>query len=272
MLRFGPAGTPIQCEKDSTFEGIKCAKSLGLDAYEIEFVRGVRMKEDSAYSISKLVKDLDIVISSHAPYYINLATLEKEKAERSKNHIISSSRITELAGGWITVVHPGYYQKLSKKEAYSLVKKRLEEILEVLSQENIKTKIGIETMGKLSSFGKLEEVLSLYQDLERIYPVIDFAHLRALNIYKFTETDHYVKVFEMFGEEIEKNFHVHFSEIEFTEKGEKRHLPLETNNEPDYKAFIRACVENGFSGSVICESPKIDIDAQLMKKYYEEIK
>ncbi len=273
-LRFGPAGTPIQCDKKGTYEGLKCAHSLGLDAYEMEFVHGVKMGETLAHSISELSRQLDFSLSSHAPYYINLATTDDAKAERSKDHIILSAKITGIAGGRITVVHPGYYMNLSKEEAYKLVRKRLLEVEEVLSRLKIKTLIGIETMGKFSSFGKLEEVLSLSAEIKQVFPVIDFAHLRALNISKFNKKEDFVKIFELVEKELGinsvKNFHVHFSEIEFTEKGEKNHLPLGTKYEPDYRAFIDACIENGYSGTVICESPKIDIDAQLMKSYYEE--
>ena len=74
---------------------------------------------------------------------------------------------------------------------------------------------------------------------------------------------------EELGRDVVENFHVHFSEIEFSEKGERNHLPLKTKYEPDYRAFIDVCIENGYGGVVICESPKIDIDAQLMKEYYE---
>ncbi len=274
MLYFGPAGTPIQCEKSETLEGIKCAKELGLNAYEVEFVRGVKMKEELALKIKEENQKLKLRISSHAPYYINLATMEKDKEKRSIYHILSSAKTTYLMGGDITVIHPGYYQKLSKEKAYELVRERLKKIAERIREEKIKVKLGIETMGKLSTFGKLEEVIKLSQEIDEVYPVIDFAHLRALKVSSFKEEEDYIKIFETIEEEVEgyaKNFHVHFSEIEFGEKGEKRHLELGTNYEPDYRAFIRACVNNGFSGVVICESPKIDIDAQKMKEYYEEI-
>ena len=272
-LRFGPAGTPIQCDKSSTYEGIKCAYSLGLNAFEMEFVHGVKMGETLANSINQLSSSLGMKMSSHAPYYINLATTEEEKAKRSAFHIISSAHITDLAGGKITVVHPGFYQKLSKKEAYLLVKKRLLDIVSELKARKIKTKVGIETMGKYTAFGKIEEVLSLSSEIEQVSPVIDFAHLRALKLYSFTKKEHYIKIFDMVEKELGRkaveNFHIHFSEIEFSEKGEIKHLPLKTKYEPDYRAFIDTCIENGYSGVVICESPKIDIDAQLMKKYYE---
>ena len=275
-MRFGPAGVPLQCPSSSTYEGIKCTKALGLDAMEMEFVRGVRMKQGLAKEINSLAKELDVKLSSHAPYYINLATKDKEKAKRTFFHIYSSAKITHFAGGYITVVHPGYYQQLGKEEAYRLVKKRLEEIVERLKQERIKTLIGIETMGKVKAFGKIDEVLSLSQEVEQVYPVIDFAHLRALQISSFKKPEDFVKIIEYFenglGSKFAKNLHIHFSEIEFTEKGEKNHLVLGTKYEPDYRAFLKACVEQGYKGVVISESPEIDKDAVKMKKYYERIR
>ncbi len=274
MIRFGPAGTPEEC--NSTLEGIEFSYKEGLDAFELEFVRGVKMKEEKAREIREISEKLGVKLSSHAPYYINLASKEEAKLNRSIYHIYSSAKITDIAGGRITVIHPGYYMGMSKEEAYGRVKKALLKIEEKLKKEKIKTLLGIETMGKVNSFGKVEEVINLAREIEAVFPVIDFSHLRALNLFSFKEKEHYIKIFDMFekelGREVVENFHVHFSEIEFGEKGEKRHLILGTKYEPDYRVFLETCVEQGYKGVVICESPKIDKDAVLMKKYYEGIK
>jgi deoxyribonuclease-4 len=271
-VRFGPAGVPIQCEGSGTHDGVKCCAQLGLRAMEMEFVHGVRMKDESASEIRKTAKELDISLSSHAPYYVNLCTGEEQKIKSSKRHIYESARITALAGGNITVFHPGFYQKLAPNEAYSRAKERLLEIEETLKADNVKIRLGAETVGKPTAFGGLDENIRLSQELEMVEPVIDFAHLVARGDMKLASAEDYRKLFTKLENELGDyvtRFHSHFSEIEYSEKGERNHLVLGTRDEPPYKPLMRVLAENGYSGTVICESPQIDIDALKMMAEYE---
>jgi deoxyribonuclease-4 len=270
-VRFGPAGIPIQCKGDSTIDGVRCCAELGLDAMEMEFVHGVRMKDNYAKEIRPVAEELGISLSSHAPYYVNLCSQEKPKIVNSGKHIIGSARATFLAGGGITVFHPGYYQGRSPQEAYDAAKEVLQRIEESLKQEGIKVRLGAETVGKKSAFGGLDENIRLSQELEMVEPCIDFAHVLARGDARLEGEDDYLRIFQRLEEELGdyvKRFHCHFSEIEFTEKGERNHLPLGTNNKPPFKPFMKVLAENGYSGTVICETPKIDIDALKMMEEY----
>lgn len=272
MMRFGPAGIPIQCKGD-TLEGIECCKQLGLEAMEIEFVRGVKMSNQGAKEAGEKAKELDIRISSHAPYYVNLCTLDRVKAEGSIRHIFLAAKATFLANGWITVFHPGFYQKLSKEEAFQIAKKRLLEIKEKMDAEGIKCILGAETVGKKSAFGGFKENIRLAKELDFVKPVIDFSHIHARRDILIKGEEEYRKIFSILEKELGdyvKNFHSHFSEINYNEKGELNHLSLGTNNEPPYKPLMKVVAELGYSGTIICESPKIEMDALLMQKEYEK--
>lgn len=274
-VRFGPAGVPIQCEGSSTIEGVRCCKELGLTAMEMEFVRGVRMNDAHAKEVKKAAKELDIALSSHAPYYVNLCTQDKQKIKNTKRHILQAARATFLAGGSITVFHPGYYQKQTPEEAYKAAKRVLKEIEAELKQEGIKIRLGAETVGKRSAFGGLDENIRLSQELGMVEPCIDFAHLHARGDFRIKNADDYRAIFNRLEKELGsyvKRFHCHFSEIEYSEKGERNHLPLGTANTPPFKPFMKVLAENGYSGTVICESPRLDIDALKMKKEYERLR
>ncbi|MBU0528080.1 TIM barrel protein [Candidatus Micrarchaeota archaeon] len=274
-IRFGPAGIPIQCKGSSTLEGVTCCRELGLDAMEMEFVHGVRMGELAAKEIAVASKKLDISLSSHAPYYINLCTDDEHKINNSKRHIFDAAKITSLAGGNITVFHPGFYQKLSPKEAYERAKKVLMEIEESLIQNNIKIRLGAENVGKKTAFGSLDENINLSSELEMVEPVIDFAHLHARGDFKIRGESDYLAIFEKLESRLGdyvKRFHCHFSEINYSDKGERNHLVLGSNNEPPYEPFIKVLAENGYCGTVICESPQIDIDAMKLMDEYKRMK
>ena len=274
-IRFGPAGIPIQCDGKSTLEGVECCHELGLRAMEMEFVRGVRLKKTNAEKIKKISEKLDVMLSSHAPYYVNFCSVEKEKQKTSLRNIYQAAEITHAAGGRITVFHPGYYQKLSREEAYKTAKKALKDVWEKIRSRKIKVVLGAETVGKKSQFGGFEEVIKLSQELSFVQPVLDFAHMQARGDFSIKTADDYRKIFGILERELGgyvKHFHSHFSEIEYTEKGERHHLPLGKKNVPPYKPLMKVLAENGYSGVVISESPKLDIDALKMKKEYNKFR
>ena len=274
MIRFGPAGIPLQCD-GNILDGIGCCYDIGLSAMEMEFVHGVRMKEDVAKKAAQISKEKDISLSSHAPYYINFCTQEEQKLENTKNHLFASAKITSMCGGNITVFHPGFYQKLTKEEAFEAAKSNLKDLVEKLKQNNIKIRLGAETVGKKSSFGGLNENIKLSQEIEMVEPVIDFAHVHARGDLRLTSEKDYLFLFNKLENELGdyvKRFHCHFSEINYSNKGELNHFILGTNNEPPFEPFMKVLAENGYSGTVICETPKLDIDALVLKDKYEKLR
>ncbi len=271
MMRFGPAGIPLQCEAKSTIDGIRCCKSLGLLAMEMEFVRGVKMADGTAREAGKAAKALDVKISSHAPYYVNLCTTDRVKAEAGKRHIFLAAKATFLANGETTVFHPGFYQKMGKEEAFAAAKKRLVELKEKMDGESVKCILGAETVGKKSAFGGFAENVRMAQELDFVKPVLDFAHLHARRDFTIRGEDDYRRIFSILDRELPgytKNIQCHFSEINYSDKGELNHLPLGTNNEPPFRPLMKVLAESGIGGTIICETPKLDLDALVMQEEY----
>lgn len=270
LVRFASAGIPIQCE-GGNLEAVQCSRDLGLGAFEIEFVRGVKMKEGSARDIAASARKNDVLISSHAPYYVNCCTQEKSKVAGTIRHIFSSAQATGWCGGTITVFHPGYYQKLSKEEAFQAAKKVLLMIKEKMDKEKVKgVLLGAETVGKKSAFGGLDEVIRLHEELGFVWPVLDFAHLLARGDFPCKTEEDYCKLFETIEKRIPgygKDFHSHFSSIGYTEKGERNHLPISANV-PPYKPLVKMLAENGIVGRVVCESPQLEYDALVLQEEY----
>ncbi len=274
-IRFGPAGIPIQCGGHSTLEGVKCCRELGLDAMEIEFVQGVRMSDGLAGEVAAEARKLGVSLSSHAPYFVNLCSTEPGKVAGTRRHILASARTTALAGGGITVFHPGFYQKLAPPEAFGIAKKALEGIEAELKAGGVGIRLGAETVGKKSAFGGLDENIRLAQQLEMVEPVLDFAHLHARGDVRIRCEADYRAIFDRLEKELDgyvKRFHCHFSEINYSAKGELNHYPLGTNNEPPFRPLMKLLAENGYAGTVICETPKLDLDALLMQKEYLRLK
>ncbi|MFN3995775.1 MAG: TIM barrel protein, partial [bacterium] len=97
MLLFGTAGIPNSSKKD-TFSGIMRIRELNLDAMELEFVHGVKISHINAQKINTFSNKYSVKLSAHAPYYINLNSLDKEKIEASIHRIIKTIEISHICG------------------------------------------------------------------------------------------------------------------------------------------------------------------------------
>ena len=268
---FGPAGIPTTIKKGGIIEGILEVKRLGLDAMEIEFVRSIFLNEKSASEVKKLRDQLGVVLTVHAPYYINLNSTEEAKVKASIERIAKSAEIGFKAGAWSVCAHMGYYGNSSAEEAYRKVKEGLQTVLNYLRENSIEIWVRPEILGKPSEFGSLEEVIRLSQELEGVLPVVDFAHLHARTIGGLKRYQDFSSILEKIEKELGRyaldNMHVHVSGIEYSEKGEKRHLNL-AESDMEYKLLVKVWKEFDIKGIVISESPNLEQDALLLKELF----
>ena len=268
-LLFGTAGTPISSKGNDSISGIKRVHELGLGCMELEFVRGVKMGERTALAVGKAAKELDIRLSVHAPYYINL-NADGETLAKSKERILNSARIGNICGAKSVVIHAGFFQKETRQVVYEKIKKALIEIREKLNSEGVDILLRIETMGRKSQFGSLDDVLEI-TEIEGVMPCIDFSHLHAVTG-KNNSKEEFVSILtrleERLGREGLDNMHIHVSGIEYSEKGEKNHLVFE-ESDFKYEELVQAFVDFDIKGMVICESPNLEEDALLLKSEYE---
>jgi len=274
-LRFGTAGIPLSTPKRSTLDGILHVRNLGLDAMELEFVRGVNIKPELAKKIKYVAKKHDVLLTAHAPYYINLNAKEKAKVEASKRRIIQSAERLHDAGGWSVVFHAGYYLNQPPEKVYERIRNELRDIERELVDRGIKVWLRPELTGKPTQFGDLKEIVRLSEELETVLPTIDFAHAHARNVGKLNTAEEWREMLsfieDRLGREALDNMHIHISGINYEPKGEKNHLNLQ-ESDMNWEDLLRVLKEFRVKGVVISESPNIEGDALLMKKKYEEIK
>jgi len=224
-IRFGPAGLgPV---KDA-IENLKMYHKLGLRACEIAFTYGAYIKDKKkAIEIGKVAKSLGIKLSIHAPYWINLNSKEKEKIEASKQRILKSCEVGDWLGAFVVVFHPGFYAGIDKEQTYQNIKNAIIEMQKEIKSKGWKINLAPETTGKVNVFGSIDEISRLVKETCCDF-CIDFAHILA----REKKID-YEKIKMLFREY--KNWHCHFSGIEYGEKGEKRHI--KTNKDAWKKLF-----------------------------------
>ncbi|MFP4654767.1 MAG: TIM barrel protein [Methanohalobium sp.] len=268
-LLFGTAGTPHGAKNKGSIKGIEYIREIGLDCMELEFVRGVRMKDEKAHSVYETSKTTSVSLSVHAPYYINLNSAEQEKIDASMERIYQSARIGSLCGAESIVFHPAYYHNDISNNVYSRVCKLLSDLSSRLEDDDIPAVLRPETTGKGTQFGDLDEILHLSSEIEGVLPCIDFSHLHARSNGGNNSFEEFKSVLsrveEFLGREGLDNLHSHVSGIVYNSKGEKNHVNLH-ESDFNYMQLLQAFKEFSVKGFVICESPNLESDALLLKE------
>lgn len=276
--KFGTAGS---CE-DFYENGGKSAlqmplwlKEKGLDCFEYQCGRGVKISEDAAKILGEKAKENGILLSVHAPYYISLSSVEKEKRDNSINYILDTLKAAKNMGADRIVVHSGSCGSITRKEALELATDTLKRAV-ISADEAGYGDIHIcpETMGKVKQLGNVDEVIKLCLIDERLIPTIDFGHVNSMTLGSLKtveDTEEIIKKIEKkLGRDRAKNFHAHYSRIEYTNAGEKKHHTFaETEFEPDFNPIAEAIVNCGVTPRIICESAGTQTrDAVELKRIY----
>ncbi|MBQ4099591.1 MAG: TIM barrel protein [Clostridia bacterium] len=278
MIKFGPSGNSesFLLEKHKgTEDAAKWCAERNLDYYEYSFGRGVNMSEEKAVIIGEAFKNYGVGLSVHAPYFINFATTEEEKAENSYNYVLNSAKMMRLMQGERVIFHPASQGKLSREVAVEKTLDRLKVLRDkiyLLGFEDMK--FCPETMGKLGQIGTIEEIVKFCKVDECFIPTVDFGHVNAREQGSLITVSDYQNrleyMIENLGYEKMKHFHVHFSKIQYSSKGEVRHLTFDDDvYGPNFKPLAIALKNLNLEPVIICESAGTQAeDAKAMKDEY----
>ncbi len=279
--KFGPAGTDDNFKANGFKNSLDIPEyitQMGLDCFEYQCGRGVNIGLDKAKLLGEKAKEKGITLSLHAPYYISMSSVEEEKRLNSVNYILASARAVNAMGGDRIIVHTGSCGKITREYALDLAKDTMNLAIKALDEEGLgNVHICPETMGKVNQLGTLYEVLELCKLDERLIPCIDFGHLNARDLGVLKTKEDYDKIFtdirNALGTDRLKIFHSHFSKIEYSQGGEKRHLTFEdTVFGPEFEPMLDLVVKYGLSPTFICESAGTQaIDSKQMKDYYKGV-
>jgi deoxyribonuclease-4 len=269
-LLFGISGLPIGdgTSKFNYKSGINYLNSIGLDAMELPFVRSVNVTDKNKEGILQEKKDNNFYLSAHGSYFINLNADEIEKQEKSIERIIKGAEGLKKVQGRSLIFHPGFYLKDSKEETFKTILENLKKL------PDLGVDYRLETTGKGTQFGSLEENVALCKEVSTCKLCIDFSHIHArsnggLKNYKdFYNILSYVE--KNLGRSALDDMHIHLSGIHYSEKGERNHLPFE-ESDFNYIDCLKAFKDFDIKGCVICESPILEKDALLLKNSYYEL-
>ncbi|MFA7466907.1 MAG: TIM barrel protein [Desulfotomaculaceae bacterium] len=279
QIKFGPAGNSdsfYQAGHKSSLDMPRWLEGMGLTAYEYQCVRGVHLKKETAGKLGEAARQHHVALSIHGPYYISLTATDPGIKEKTQKHFIDVLRAAHWMGARTVVFHPGGGAGEDRVATLKQVRSRLAELLDIAADQGFgDIPVAPETMGKASILGNLDEVLELCTLGENVIPAIDFGHLHAAGAGALRDEEHFAAVLdridEVLGAAALQKLHIHFSPIEFTGAGERRHrTTLDDGYGPDFALLARQIVQRGMTPTVICESSGRQAeDAVHFKRIYE---
>ncbi len=280
MIKFGTAGNPEEFYDGggkSSIEMPAWIRQKGLDAYEYQCGRGVKISEEAANKLGEEARANKVSLSVHAPYFTNISSVEDEKIDRTITYILQAATAAKNMGAGRIVVHMGAAKDITRKRAMEISSDTIKRALSELENAGCAdVAICLETMGKQNQMGTVEEVMFLCTMDERLLPTIDFGHVNAREQGALKTAEDYINILKYMEKKIGRDraekFHAHFSKIEYTKAGEKKHLTFEDREYgPEFAPLAEAIVARGLSPTIICESAGTQgADALEMKRIYEE--
>ena len=272
-FRFGTVGSPISTpnKPGGSVGAILRLKELGLDALELGWVRAVRVSEETCAVILATASEQDVLISIHAPYYINLNATDEEWVN-SRKRLMDAAVFGSLAGATDIIFHPGSYFGKPPFEVLPVAIHRLQGCQEELRAMGIFVTLRPETMGKSAMLGSLEDTLAMAKAIPGIEPCIDFAHLHARpgdgSVNTYAEFSHILELYgKTLGDKALTQLHIHLSGIQYGEKGEKEHLTLK-ESDLNLEDLYRSLKAFHCKGRILCESPIMEDDALYLKEQW----
>ncbi len=276
---FGPAGNSedfFEAGNKSALEAPAWIRSHGLDCYEYQCGHGVRISDDAAELLGEKAKESQILLSVHSPYYISLSSVEEEKRDNSINYILQTLRAARHMGADRIVVHSGSCGKITRLEALKLASDTLYRALDKAEQEGYgDIYICPETMGKVNQLGTVEEVIKLCQISDRLLPTVDFGHVNAQTRGGLKTKDDFKRILDALDSKLNtyqaREFHAHYSRIEYTNAGEKKHHTFsDVQFEPEFEPLAELLAEGEFAPRIICESAGTQTqDSVEIQKLYQ---
>jgi len=274
---FGTVGSPISTPKKpgGTAGGILRLHELKLGTLELAWVQSVRVSDETCAAIKATAAEVNLPLSVHAPYYINLNARTKELLKGGIDRLLAAARAGYKAGATDIIFHPGSYMAEDPAKVYPIARQRLAEVVDQLRAEKIDVTLRPETMGKSAMLGTLEETIQLSRDVDGVLPCLDFAHLHARRgDGSFNSYDEFMTALKLvasgLGQRGLSSLHIHLSGIDYGPKGEKKHLPLK-EADLKYKELFKALIDIRAGGRILCESPLMEADALLMQKTYRRL-
>ena len=224
-IRYGPSGLP----EAPTFEEAFAALSAdGYRACEIGFVSGFWLDYETAPLFGAAAVSADVVLSVHAPLAAFMGHADRgKKFKMALGMLDHTAGLARACGAQLIVFHPGFLLGRDREQTVADVVDQLGDLRARLEAKDRLVPFGVEVMGRVRDFGTVEDVIAISAGTDFVRPVLDFAHMHATSDGAFLDADHFAAVLAAADAVLEPGapFHIHFSDIQYANRNETKHLP-----------------------------------------------
>ncbi len=269
MIRIGQAGIPLSCKGRTNKDGLVYTKEiLDLNAMEVQFVRGLYVMDDEeAVFMKEYAQENDVELHVHAPYYINLAGDDEVKLSIEK--AMSSASLANKMGAKTVVIHPGYYGEKSPLETLKLIVKNTKALQDLMLEESLNVRLGLETMGKQKVFGSLDEIIKVCEQVPGVLPVIDIGHIHARGDGCLKKQEDFEEVFDKLSVLDLDHYLIHVTGVLYENGNEQYHLPVKKGDMP-IGPLIDTILDHDYNVTLVSESPLLEHDAVYLRLQVEK--
>jgi len=270
MIYIGPAGVPLSCKGRTTLEGVQHVQELGLNAMEVQFVRGIRMDEEYAVEVGELAKQLGVKLGVHSPYYTNICSDDEKTIEKSMDKIAMSGYFADIMKADVVVAHTGFYTSLSKEKTMERAINSVTMLRDYFQDNKFSCKLGLEVMGKQQTIGDLDQIVQICKAVPGTVPIVDFAHIHARSNGGLRAKDDFQAVFKKLDALKLKHIHSYFTGVKYSQGNEINHVPIK-KGDLDFTPLVEVILENDYNITVTSVSPIVEHDAMYMKIILERV-
>ena len=236
----------------------------------VSLTSGVAADYGELEELGALARDLDIELSLHAPYYMDLADVD-HLAQKSMDSVRWGGLLADAMQARIVSTHLGLYGSLAPAEALQRVTANLKTVRDWWRSLKLRPLLGIESSGRQEVIGSLEELLALAKAVKGVVPVLNFAHAHARSNGALRQPSDFRAVMEVIAKLVpDGRLHTHFSGVEHESGNELLYTPIK-KGDLRFEPLAEALLEDDGEITLVSSSPLLEHDAMYMKVIFERI-
>ncbi len=259
----------LRPDEEGNYRPIGIDSPLEEDDIVLELFWNLAKSYEELRILGKLAKELDIQLSLHTPYYMDLVS-NSELTEKSLDYIVWGGLLANEMDAKYVVNHIGLYGELSKAQAMKNVVGNVKYLKNKFKELKLKPKLGFENSGKHAVFGSLDEILSLSKKVKGVLPILNFAHHHARTNGSLKDQKKFEEVFEKLSPFWKDEYYVHFAGV-FYENGNETMIVAIKKGDLKFETLANVILQNEYNITVISSSPLLEHDAAYMRVIMERV-
>ncbi|MCL2032443.1 MAG: TIM barrel protein [Methanomassiliicoccaceae archaeon] len=231
---------------------------------------GITNNFGELYGIGNIAKRLDVNISLHTPYYMDLGS-NNELTGSCIDSIRRAATIVNALDGDVVVTNLGLYTgKLPEEEIDANIEENVAAIMDWWKDNRIRPKLGVEITGHQSVYGSLDQVLDLCDSIDGVVPVINFPHHHSRTNGSLMESEDFLELLQQVEPYCKDMIHTAFAGVEYSDGNEKRLTPIK-KGDLRFEPLAEALCDLKPEATIISASPLLEHDAMYMRIINERV-